>query len=103
MAAAARKKALVISLTLATFSVDKKAPERHKYRMSDWSVFGSEKDKDDNFQPTKKRCTKPSASKVQEAEVISLEECFKEVCFENTDDTVSSFDVQWIVSRVKSA
>ena len=31
MAAAARKKALMLSLTLATFSVDKKVPERHKY------------------------------------------------------------------------
>ena len=65
MAAAVRKKALVISLTLATSHVDKKVPERHEYWMSHWSIFESEKDKDDDFQPTKKRCTKPSVSKAQ--------------------------------------
>lgn len=43
MAAAASKKAFVISLTLATFSVNKQVQERHKYGMSDWSVFESEK------------------------------------------------------------
>ena len=62
MAAAARKKALVLSLTLATFSVDKKVQERRKYGMSDQSVFESEKEEGD-FQPTKKRRTKPSARK----------------------------------------
>ena len=62
MAAAARKKALMLSLTLATFSVDKKVPERHKYGMSDRSIFESEKEEDD-FQPTKKHRTKPSAPK----------------------------------------
>ena len=65
MAATVRKKALVISLTLATSRVDKKMPERHKYGMSDRSVFESKKDKDNDFQPTKKRCTKLSASKAQ--------------------------------------
>ena len=30
---------LVISLTLATFGVDKKVPERHEYGMSDHSRF----------------------------------------------------------------
>ena len=63
MAAAARKKALMLSLTLATFSVKKKVPERHKYGMSDWSVFESKKEKVKDFQPTKKRPTKPSAPK----------------------------------------
>ena len=59
MAAAARKKALMLSLTLANFSVE----NRHKYGMSDRSVFDSEKEKAEDFQPTKKRCTKPSAPK----------------------------------------
>ena len=63
MAAAARKKALMLSLTLATFCVKKKVPERHKYGMSDWSVFESEKEKVKDFHPTKKRPTKPSAPK----------------------------------------
>ena len=63
MAAAARKKALVLSLTLATFSVDKKVEEKYKYRMSDRSVFESEKEKEDDFQPAKKHRTKPSAPK----------------------------------------
>ena len=60
MAAAARKTALVLSLT---FSVKKKVPERRKYRMSDRSVFESEKEKAEDFQPTKKHRTKPSAPK----------------------------------------
>ena len=47
MAAAAGKKALVLSLTLATFSVEKKVSEKRKYGMSDRSVFESEKEKDD--------------------------------------------------------
>ena len=50
MAAAARKKALVLSLTLATVSVEKKVSERYKYGMSDWSSFESEKEKEDDFQ-----------------------------------------------------
>ena len=50
MAAAARKKALVLSLTLATFSVEKKVSERRKCGMSDRSVFESEKEKEDDFQ-----------------------------------------------------
>ena len=54
MAAAARKKALLLSLALATFSFDKKVPEKRKYGISDRSVFESEKEKEDDFQPTKK-------------------------------------------------
>ena len=50
MAAAAGKKALVLSLTLATFSVEKKVSERRKYGMSDRSVFESEKEKEDDLQ-----------------------------------------------------
>ena len=50
MAAAARKKALVLSLTLATVSVEKKVSERYKYGMSDRSSFESEKEKEDDFQ-----------------------------------------------------
>ena len=45
MAAAAGKKALVLSLTSATFSVEKKVSERRKC-----SVFDSEKEKEDDFQ-----------------------------------------------------
>ena len=52
MAVAAGKKALVLSLTLATFSVKKKVSERHKCGMSDRSVFESEKEKEDDFQHT---------------------------------------------------
>ena len=54
---------LVLSLTLATFSVDKKVQERCKYGTSDRSVFESEKGKEDDFQPTKKCRTKPFAPK----------------------------------------
>ena len=50
MAAAARKKALVLFLTLATFTVEKKVSERRKYGMSYRSAFESEKEKEDNFQ-----------------------------------------------------
>ena len=50
MAVAAGKKALVLSLTLATFSVEKKVSERRKCGMSDRSVFESEKEKEDDFQ-----------------------------------------------------
>ena len=49
MAVAAGKKALVLSLTLATFSVEK-VSERRKCGMSDRSVFESEKEKEDDFQ-----------------------------------------------------
>ena len=59
---AGKKKALVFSSTLATFGVDK-VPERRKYGMSDPSGLESEKEKDCDFQPTKKWRTKPSASK----------------------------------------
>ena len=38
-------------------------PERCKYAMSDRTGFESEKEKDDNLQPTKKQCTKLSAPK----------------------------------------
>ena len=44
---------LVLSLTLATFSVEKKVSERRKYGMSDQSVFESEKEKEDDFQHTR--------------------------------------------------
>ena len=54
---------LVLSLTLATFSVDKKVQERCKYGTSDRSVFESKKGKEDDFQPTKKCRTKPFAPK----------------------------------------
>ena len=50
MAAAAGMKALVLSFTLATFGVEKKVSERRKYGMCDWSVFESEKEKEDDFQ-----------------------------------------------------
>ena len=60
MAAAARETVLVLSLT---FSAEKKVPERRKYGMSDRSVFESEKEKAEDFQPTKKHWTKPSAPK----------------------------------------
>ena len=53
----------MLSLTLATFSVENKVPERRKYGMIDQSVFDSEKEKAEDFQPTKKRPTKPSAPK----------------------------------------
>ena len=51
---------LVLSLT---FSVEKKVPERRKYGMSDRSLFESEKEKVEDFQPTKKHQTKLSAPK----------------------------------------
>ena len=38
-------------------------PERRKYGVSDRSVFESEKEKAEDFQPTKKYCTKPSVPK----------------------------------------
>ena len=63
MTAAARKKAPMLSLTSATFSVEKKVSERRKYGMSDWSVPESEKEKAEDFKPTKKWRTKPSAPK----------------------------------------
>ena len=56
-----RKRSL--SLTLATFSVKKKVPERRKNGISDRSIFESEKEKAEDLQPTKKRHTKPSAPK----------------------------------------
>ena len=59
MAAAARKTALVLSLT---FSVEKKVPERRKYGMSDRSVFESEKEKAEDLTYKETR-TKPSAPK----------------------------------------
>ena len=51
MAVAVGKKALVLSLTLVTFSVEK-VSERRKCGMSDRSVFESEKEKEDDFQHT---------------------------------------------------
>ena len=51
---------LVFFPTLATVGVDKKVPERRKYGMSHPSGFESEKEKDRDFQPTKKQRMKPS-------------------------------------------
>ena len=48
----------MLSLTLPTFRVDKKVQEGRKYGMSDRSVF--ENEREDDFQPTKKRRTKLS-------------------------------------------
>ena len=45
MTPAARKKVPVLSLTSATFSVEKKVSERRKYGMSDRSVSESKKQK----------------------------------------------------------
>ena len=90
----------MLSLTLATFSVDKKV-----HWMSDLSIFKSEKEKEDDFQPTMKH-TKPSAPKGKQRSKLKCY-CWKSIskglCSENTDDTVGSFDVQWIVLCVKSA
>ena len=64
MTVAVRKKAPVLSLTSATFSVEMKVSERRKYGMSDWSVSESEKEKAEDYKgPTKKWHTKPSAPK----------------------------------------
>ena len=62
MAVAVKKKALVLSPAFATINVDKKVPERHKYGISDQSVFEHEREEDD-FQPTKKQRMKPGCSK----------------------------------------
>ena len=53
----------MLYLTLATFSVEKNVPERRKYGMSDRNVSESKKQKAEDFQPTKKWHTKPSAPK----------------------------------------
>ena len=62
MAVAVKKKAPVLSPAFATINVDKKVPERHKYWISDQSVFEHEREEDD-FQPTKKQHTKPGCFK----------------------------------------
>ena len=56
----------------------------------------SENEKEDDFQPTKKRRTKPSAPKGKQRSKLK---CY---LWKYSDDTVGSFDVQWIVSRAKS-
>ena len=61
MAVAVKKKALVLSPAFATIKVDKKVPERHKYGISDQSVFEHEREEDD-FHPAKKQHTKPGCS-----------------------------------------
>ena len=76
MAAAARKKALVLSLTL-TFSAEK-VPERRKYGMSDWRIFESEKEEAEDFQPTKKCCTKLSAPKGKLHSKLMRNHCMEE-------------------------
>ena len=97
LALAGKKKALVFSPTLATTDVEKKVPERHRYGMSDPSGFQSEKEKHQDFQPTKKRCTKLSTFKGKQTllsfrsrrhftEVLLLEDYFEEVCSENTEN-----------------
>ena len=53
--------------TLATVGVDKKVPEICKYGMSHPSGFESE---NRDFQPTKKRCTKPSVSKGKQSTLL---------------------------------
>ena len=63
MAAAAKKKVFVFSPKLASVGVHKKEPESRKYGMSDRSDFESGKEKDDDFQPTKKSYMKLSAPK----------------------------------------
>ena len=50
------------------------------------SGFESEKE-EDNFQPSNKRHTKSSSKIKQGTEAISLEDYFKEVCSENTENT----------------
>lgn len=59
---AVKKKALMLSPAFATINVVKKVPERHKYGISDQSIFEHEREEDD-FQPTKKQHTKPGCSK----------------------------------------
>ena len=82
-------------------------PERLKYGMSDWSIFESEKEKAEDFQPTKICRTKPSAPKGKQRSKLKRY-CWKSIskeyiCSENNDNTVGSFKVQWTVSRAKSA
>ena len=43
MAVAVKKKALMLSPAFATINVDKEVPERHKYGISDQSVFERER------------------------------------------------------------
>ena len=66
----------MLSLTLATFRVDKKVQEGRKYGMSDRSVFESEREEDD-FQPTKKCRTKLSLSKGKQSSKL------KHCCWKN--------------------
>ena len=90
MAAASRKTALVLSLT---FSVEKKVPERLKYGMSDRSVFESEKEKAEDFQPTKKRWTKPSAPKGKQRRQL------KRYCWKSISKRYApKIPTQWAVS-----
>jgi len=89
-AAAARKTALVLSLT---FSVEKKVPERRKYGMSDRSVFESEKEKAEDFQPTKKHWTKQSAPKGKQRRQL------KHYCWKSISKRYApKIPTQWAVS-----
>ena len=99
---AGKKKALVFSPTLATFGVDK-VPERRKYGMSDPSGLESEKEKDCDFQPTKKWRMKRSASKGKQS--TSLKHyCWKTISkgyapkIPRTQKWAVSTFKQWIVS-----
>lgn len=62
------------------------------------SIFMSEKEREEDFQPTKPSA--PKGKQCSKLKALSLEEYFKRVC---SDDKVSSFNVQWIVSLAKSA
>ena len=56
----------------------------------------SENEKEDDFQPTKKRHPKPSAPKGKQRSKL------KRYRWRYSEDTVGSFDVQWIALRAKS-
>ena len=72
--AATKKKVCVISLPLlANVNVDKKVPEWFKLGVSDWNDSESEKENDNNFQPSKKRRVKLSAPKGKQ--------CFAQVVY----------------------
>ena len=68
----------MFSPTLATVGADKKVPEKRKYGMSHPSGFESEKEKDRDFQPIKKRRTKPSASKGKQSTLLKCY-CWKTI------------------------
>ena len=72
--AATKKKVCVICLPLlANVNVNKKVPEWFKLGVSDWNDSESEKENDNNFQPSKKRRMKLSAPKGKQ--------CFAQVVY----------------------